>query len=330
MARKNVFGGTMATIVAKSIEQEERLTEAPAPPAPSDAPTSSDRKTAPNVRYFQMGMQEELRRTAQDIDTGLIDQSRFADRLNIEEGIADLIESIRARGQQVPALLRPKPDSDRFEVVYGRRRIAACRALGIKVRAFVVSLSDDDAIITQGIENNSRLETSFIERAHFINQMVAAKVSYSVIHEALGVDKSILTRMTKIYQGVPYAVIQTIGPAHGTGRRMWESLRLAIEGNSGLGTQALVDLVDESLPSEERVKALITALKGQMPRSNPKTAPPAAMLVGAGKIHVARTGRKLNIKAESARDEAFLAYLESRMAALYDEFTKCPKTVDKQ
>ncbi|EEB82430.1 plasmid partitioning protein RepB [Roseobacter sp. GAI101] len=324
--RKNLFGGTMASIAAKSADQEKQNAEPKPSTSPNDQLTSNDsqgaaRKTAPTVRYFQMGMQEELSRTAQDIDTALIDESRFADRLNIEDGIHDLANSIQTRGQQVPVLVRPKEDEGRYEVVYGRRRIAACRSLGKPVRAFVVQMSDEEALVTQGIENNSRLETSFIERAHFIHQMVESKVSYSVIMEALGIEKSLVGRMARIYQAIPYEVIKAIGPAHGIGRRIWESLRVAIDAKSDKNPAAISAMVDTSLPSEDRVKDLIERLRDKP--SQPTKPRPTE--IGSGQVTFLRRGSKLEIKAQSKDSEAFLGFLEERMCVIYAEFAEIEK-----
>ncbi len=321
--RKNLFGGTMASIAAKSADQEKQNAKSQLSTTPNDQPTSGDsqgaaRKTAPTVRYFQMGMQEELSRTAQDIDTALIDESRFADRLNIEDGIHDLAKSIQTRGQQVPVLVRPKEDQDRYEVVYGRRRIAACRALGKPVRAFVVQMNDEEALVTQGIENNSRLETSFIERAHFIHQMVESKVSYAVIMEALGIEKSLVGRMARIYQAIPNKVIKAIGPAHGVGRRIWESLRVAIDARPDKDAAAISAMVDTSLPSEDRVKDLINKLKD----NPPQVAKPRPNDIGSGQLSFLRRGSKLEIKAKSRENEDFLEFLEKRLPDIYAEFSK--------
>ena len=50
--------------------------------------------------------------------------------------LEDLVESIRVSGQQLPALLRYRRGAGpRYEVVYGRRRIAACREKEEGVRA---------------------------------------------------------------------------------------------------------------------------------------------------------------------------------------------------
>ena len=67
-------------------------------------------------------------------------------------------------GQRVPILVRPL-EGDRYSLIYGRRRLEACRELGIKVRAIVTEMEGDQALRDQLLENQERRDLSFIERA---------------------------------------------------------------------------------------------------------------------------------------------------------------------
>ena len=108
----------------------------------------------------------------QDIDPDLIEDTGLKDRLGIsEEDVAELRDSIARHGQQVPILLRPHPTlSGRYQVVYGRRRLAAIRGLGTPVKALIRTLSDEEAVLAQGQENNLRKDPSFIEKALFADK----------------------------------------------------------------------------------------------------------------------------------------------------------------
>ena len=86
---------------------------------------------------------------------------RLDDRLQIE--IAGLKASISRSGQRVPILVRPR-DGDRYSLIYGRRRLEACRELGIKVRAIVTEMDGDQALRDQLLENQERRDLSFIDR----------------------------------------------------------------------------------------------------------------------------------------------------------------------
>ena len=76
----------------------------------------------------------------------------------VEEGeeLERLKESIEKSGVLVPVLLRPAAD-DRFEVISGHRRLAACKALGItEIPALVRELSDEEAVIAMVDANLQR------------------------------------------------------------------------------------------------------------------------------------------------------------------------------
>ena len=73
----------------------------------------------------------------------IVSEGRLADRLAIE--IDGLKDSIAAHGQRVPVLLRPL-DGDRYGLIYGRRRVEACRELGLDVRAIVTEADGDQAL----------------------------------------------------------------------------------------------------------------------------------------------------------------------------------------
>ena len=97
--------------------------------------------------------------SAQEIDVSEIADSEIADRFDVSEGLADLIESIRASGQQLPALLRYRrgsgPRARDDEVVSDRAK--ACAHVGHGERSNGRRLSatngDDDIgdAVLQGV-----------------------------------------------------------------------------------------------------------------------------------------------------------------------------------
>src|SRR5262249_44007557 len=74
-----------------------------------------------------------------ELDPALIEASPISDRLSISsQDHADLADSIREHGQQVPILVRPHPEKPgRYQIAYGRRRLRAIAELSRKVRAVV-------------------------------------------------------------------------------------------------------------------------------------------------------------------------------------------------
>ena len=176
----------------------------------------------------------------QEIDTKLILAWGPKDRLDVEltvvnsevpiSSIKELIGSINEAGQQVPVLLRPAKERDGFfEVIYGQRRILACRHLDIPVRALIRTLDDTDALMAKGLENASRAELSFYERARFAQAILDQDYSRSDICQALAISKNSLSQLERINRLVPPVVGEAIGAAPSAGRPKWMTLAIAFE-----------------------------------------------------------------------------------------------------
>ncbi len=92
------------------------------------------------------------------INTDLIDD--FPDHpflVLMDDEFEDLVNSIAEDGQIEPAIVRPVPGSDRYQMVSGHRRLAALRRLGKKeILAVIRDLDDDDAIKQMAIPNLKR------------------------------------------------------------------------------------------------------------------------------------------------------------------------------
>lgn len=175
----------------------------------------------------------------QEIDTALILGWGPQDRIEltaVNSDLAtgetqDLIESIQTSGQQVPVLLRPSAVRDgHFDVIYGRRRILACRTLGIPVKALVRTLDDTEALMAKGLENASRVELSFYERARFAQAILDQGRSRQEVQQALAISKSTLSQLERVARQIPNAVGDAIGAAPGAGRPKWMALATAFEG----------------------------------------------------------------------------------------------------
>ncbi len=127
-------------------------------------------------------------RVAVDIEPTLVDPSPFADRFEEQDEAAfqALKASIVERGQEIPILVREHPSQPgRYQSAYGHRRLRAVRDLGLLVKAYVRSLTDEELILAQGIENSAREDLSFIERAMFALKLEDAGFQRAVIQTAL-------------------------------------------------------------------------------------------------------------------------------------------------
>ena len=86
------------------------------------------------------------------------------------EEMQRMIESIRKVGAITPALARPLPD-DGYELISGHRRLAACQVLGVETMPVIVrELSDDEAVIAM-VDANLQRETILPSEKAFAYKM---------------------------------------------------------------------------------------------------------------------------------------------------------------
>ncbi|GAA2830563.1 ParB family chromosome partitioning protein [Aminobacter aminovorans] len=239
MARKNlieVSGSNEPLRAAETLSASRPIAGLVSSAARSTSPVGGIAKTLGNItqkveRAHDLERQMAEGQTVVELDTSLLDASIVRDRMEMDAiELAQLVEQIRDHGQQVPILVRPHPEAKgRFQVAYGHRRLAAVSQLGLKVRAVVRQLSDDELVVSQGQENNARANLSFIERALFAARLEDRSFSREVIMSALGVDKSALSKLIGVVRGIPLDLIEAIGPAPEVGRRRWMDLAEAID-----------------------------------------------------------------------------------------------------
>ena len=295
MARRNIF-------------------QPPPPPTPeTEANAAEARPRFPNTGAMS-GVKSTLRdlssNAVKELDPALIDDDGPRDRLGISDAdVAELSESIRLHGQQVPIMVRPVPDAPgRYRIVYGRRRLRALKLAGLPAKALVRSLTDEQAILAQGQENSLRLDPSFIEKAVFVSELADAGYETTIILDALAIDKPMLSRMTKVARTIPAEVIRFVGAAHGVGRRRWEELADAardhsvdlalLSGNLGAGIA--------EMPSDDRFARLQEAVTREISEAlaglGGRPALPVTDTSGLMIVEVKSTARAVTIRI--AKDES--------------------------
>lgn len=198
-----------------------------------------------------------------DLDPDLIDSPAIIDRLDEDgEQFEEFARNIRENGQQVPVLVRPHPSIEgRYQIAYGRRRLRAVKAAGLKIKAAVRTMTDDELVLAQGQENSARQDLSFIERALYAAELEATGFKRTVIMAALAVDKSNLSRLIQAATQLPRDVIRAIGAAPKTGRDRWGELaaHLARQDAISRAREVLSEDSVKALPSDERFARVLEA-----------------------------------------------------------------------
>ncbi len=215
----------------------------------------------------------------QDVDCALVLPWGPKDRLSVEltavneepaSALRELADSIATSGQQVPVLLRPSKRQDgHFEVIYGRRRVMACRLLGVAVKALIRSLDDAEALLAKGLENASRADLSYYERVRFAEAILQEGHSRVDVCAALAISKNTLSQFERIARLVPAEVGDGVGPAPSSGRPKWMALASAFEAKQITGARSMKALMAcaADASSDDRLEALLKEAQKRGPRS---------------------------------------------------------------
>ncbi len=301
-------------------------------------PVPEPQKSAALPEAFQYGpvgaMRNNLReigaRSIQDLDPELIEDTGHRDRIIItDDDVADLRASIAAYGQQVPILVRPHPRlSGRYQVVYGRRRLAAITGMGVTVKAMVRSMSDREAVLAQGQENSVRKDPSFIEKALFAQALRASGYEAPLILDALNLNRAILSQMDTVTATVPAEMIYAIGAADGIGRRRWMDLTNNVKAVEGDALRLIPHDLDDTAATDTRFDQVDRAVKAHLRPALPT--PPAAKHVvqssdGKTIAELLTDPARLRIVVDTKNNAAFAAWLlangDATLRRLHDEFT---------
>lgn len=263
---------------------------------------------APALSSMARSLQDAAQASIQEINTDLIDDSEFKDRLpdDDEQGIQDLADSIDKQGQLIPILVSPA--NGRYKIIYGRRRLAALRLIGKPAKALIRSLDEEQAILAQGQENSFRKDLSWIEKALFAKSLLESGKDEGLVCDALNIDQKArrtgdkltgLARMKQVASCIPAEIVEAIGSAPGVGRDRWYAAAKSFErvgfpaGNHEL-MAALQTISEEGKASDERFSFFESFLRKQ------KSPKPSAIETDHGSVKV--TKRTVVITVRSGED----------------------------
>lgn len=304
-------------------------------PAPPEKAAARPRGA---VGALQSSLSKLQDNAVQEIDPQLIDDAGVEDRLGLDPvAQRQLKESLAAYGQQVPVLLRPnKTRQGRFEIVYGRRRLAALKDLGLPVKAMVRQLDDHDLVMAQGQENTSRQDLSFIEKASFAVQLQSMNYERPTIAAALSIDLPMVSRLLKVGTAFPLPFLREIGSAPSIGRDRWTALAAALEVEGARSrAKAVMKTPDYAvLNSDARFEAVFTRATQAPKATKPARAKPRTLRSADGKaladIRTTARGVTLNVPARTADgfDTWIADNAEALLIDLHDRYKSSRKTIE--
>lgn len=301
----------------------------------NNAPIGGIAKTLGNItqkveRAHDLERQMAEGNTVVELETALVDASMVRDRLAMDVAeLSLLVEQIKDHGQQVPILVRPHPEiKGRYQVAYGHRRLAAVSKLGIKVRAVVRNLTDDELVVSQGQENNARTNLSFIERALFAARLEDRAFARDVIMSALGVDKAALSKMISVARQVPTELIEAIGAAPEVGRRRWMELaELAIAPKVPELLSMLSQKPMKDASSDSRFQGIMDALTKKPGKATPQgTSLEWAPADKSVSVTAKSNGKTYTLALKNKDAAGFGGWISANLGHLYGAFKDSEKT----
>jgi len=301
--------------------------------APAASPSPHLRKVAAGLRQLHE-REETFARILKDgdrivdLDVNDIAPSAIQDRFDgsyEEATIAEIVESMRERGQIVPGLVRPMDDgTHHYQIVFGRRRLHAAKQLGLPFRAIIKELNDEQAIVYQGEENTNRENLTFVEKCLFAHEQETAGFRRDVICASLATSKSHLSEMLRITTTVPKSVLFLIGRAPDTGRRRWLEFCDLWNARPDATQKIKVALADVKT---DRFQAALDALKKPDAKQTSPDGFDRREIRANGEllatIAKSKAGSRLSFQKSVSQD--FVDYLAERMPELHAQFLKVGK-----
>lgn len=255
------------------------------------------------------------------LDPALIDEPLPPDR--DPRGFADaafeaLKASIAEHGQDTPVTVRPK--GARFELAAGRRRLAACRALGRPVLARILPLDDEAMLALQYRENAERSDLSPYERGRWLAALADRGWSTTRLAALTGLSQPSIVDYLRLGR-LPEAIATRLSDPRGLkladGRRLQaallerpEALPTLLAALDGAAGRPLREQLARALEAVRRPPRPRPALRGRIVL-DPE---------GRKLVTITRSGNQWLYRWAPEVEEAAVAWLADRLPGLLAEW----------
>lgn len=142
-----------------------------------------------------------------NLKTSFLQPGKYQPRTSMDKAsLAELAESIKARGVMQPVLVRKVSDSS-YEIIAGERRWRAARMAGlVEVPALIREVADEAALAMSLIENIQREDLNPLEEALGVQRLIK---EFSLTHQAaaraIGSSRSAISNLLRLLN-LPVAV----------------------------------------------------------------------------------------------------------------------------
>jgi ParB family chromosome partitioning protein len=187
-----------------------------------------------------------------------------------DAGFSSLKASLAAHGQHVPVLVRPAPAGEgRYEIAAGRRRLAACRALGLPVLARVLLLDDEAMLALQYRENAEREDVSLLERGRWFVRLAEERgLSTTRIAGLVGLSQPMVVEYQKLGR-LPRALLDRLADPRALTLAEGRRLAAALAAPEALAAMlAALETAGAGLSTRAQVGLALAAATGAAPAGN--------------------------------------------------------------
>lgn len=222
------------------------------------------------------------------VDVNECEPWKYANRLDGDMGdIQELIDSIKSDSQLQPALVRTlqEPRGDiKYEIIFGRRRHLACKALNIPFLVIKKNITDlQEAVVSQDAENKFRNDVSPYSNAQLYKRLLDDGLfsSTRALSKKLRIPSSTLNDLMA-FNRIPEDLVAQLPNIHGLSRSFAAKIVGLIEKSSQEkdALYLLAPKIGASISSPVKLEGAVNSIVSKNVASRVRKAKKFSMLSG--------------------------------------------------
>lgn len=135
-----------------------------------------------------------------------VNKIKVIENIRIEDGNdVSLMESINQHGLQSPIKVYQSASVDEYILIFGSRRLRACKKLGwVNIKAIVTNESSElDLLILNAIENIQRIDNSPVELGRICQRLSEMGLNRKEISVRLSIPRTRVDSVIAVYNNIP-------------------------------------------------------------------------------------------------------------------------------
>ena len=179
--------------------------------------------------------------------------------------------------------------------------------------------------IAQGLENGSREDLSFIERAIFAMRIEDAGHKRSVVQHALSIDRAEASKLIAVAKAIPHDIVEAIGKAPKIGRGRWQAFADLLTDAEALNRTRDAITVS-AFATRDTDKRFLIAFSAASRRAEKQVSKAVRLLPviasGGQRIgQIQQADRELKLTIDKNVPASFAEFLVEQLPHLFDAFS---------